>query len=958
MDEPPRDSDDPQEGVTPPTDTDGDPTQSRMGMAPRVFGGDRMRAQIAAQLFGGLPEPDAKQDEEDEKLTDGDADTLVALDTPAPKAVDLEESILKDRLGRFRVLERLGRGGMGVVYSAYDPQLDRKVALKLLRPDVHEGLGAEAAKARLLREAQAMAKINHPHVIVVHEVGTLDDRVFVAMEFVDGGTMSSWMRRRPPWREVIEVFVRAGSGLAAAHSEGLVHRDFKPDNVLMGTDGRVRVVDFGLARPAESTVEEEEPRRSRQEQPDHDSLNTPLTRTGAVMGTPAYMSPEQHLGQPADARSDQYSFCVALWEALHGQRPFGGTSLAELTTNVLDGVPRDPPPNVHVPRWIATALRRGLSRNPDHRFPTMEHLLTELRRDPMRKWKLGALGALGVGAAAFVGIGAYQRVLTGECDELADAMHETWNDGRRDALVETIVAVGAPWSEYVAASTTAHLDAYADDWQKRAANQCLASQVGTEEARSLWPNRRLCFEDRRAGLDQLVTQLEEGGEDLSKMALQAVVSLPDLAACEDPQRLGVFDELSDPKAQERLAHARRRLVKASTAGSLGEPQKAVEVATAVIEDARELGVASLEAEGLVVRGLNRLRVEQNDPKILEDLRLAVERAKEAGDSATRAKALIQLGLAVGADRTHYQEAMDIGERAAEAIESLGEAPLLEARLGAMLGIAARYAGDWDAAAEYFTKSLETLRALVGESHPDTLRALNGLGISLCRAKHFEEGLEILRSAVGSYEQVLGSDHPDLFTVRQSLGNCLARGEKYEEALGVLTQALANYRLDPNSDETRILTLEYNIAWVQLLSGQPEKSLVGAKAGIPRARKLLAARPKRLTDWHVLLGRSLEESKRYEEAVSAYEDALAVAREAKESRLFIIACQLKVARATGQFDPARGLILAEQLDKEISRLDNPDDASGERKELDKLLDKLRERKPPEPESPEPESPAPE
>ena len=924
-----------------------------MGNAPRVFGGERMRAQIAAQLFGGLPEPEP--DKAKEELTDGDADTLMALDTAVPEVEDLEESVLKERLGRFRVLERLGRGGMGVVYSAYDPQLDRKVALKLLRPDVHQGLGAEAAKARLLREAQAMAKINHPHVIVVHEVGTLDDRVFVAMEFVDGGTMSSWMRRRPPWREVIEVFVRAGSGLAAAHSEGLVHRDFKPDNVLMGSDGRVRVVDFGLARPAEATHEDEEPRRSRQEQPDHDSLNTPLTRTGAVMGTPAYMSPEQHLGQPADARSDQYSFCVALWEALYGQRPFGGTSLAELTTNVLDGVPRDPPPNSHVPRWITAALRRGLSRNPDHRFPTMEHLLAELRRDPRRKWKLGALGALGIGAAAFVGIGAYQRVLTSECDELADAMHEVWNDDRRDALAKSITSVDKPWAEQVAASTTAHLDTYAGDWQQRVANECLASQVGTDEAQRLWRNERLCFEDRLAGLDQLIVQLLEGDEGIATMSLSAVIALPDLAACEDPQRLGVFAELSDPKAQERLAHARRRLVRASTAGSLGEPQKAVEVATAVIEDARELGVPSLEAEGLVVRGLNRMRVEQNDPKIEEDLRLAVERARDSGDSATRAKALIQLGLAIGSDRTNYKEALDIGVRAAEAIESLGDAPLLQARLDAMLGIAARHATEWDKAVEHLTNSLRVFRELGGESHPDTIRALNGLGLILCRTRD-ERGQEMLRTAVDTYGSVLGPSHPDLFTVRQSLGTCLARFKRYDEALEELTAALAAYRSDPDADETRILTLEYNIALTQLFSGNPEKSLEGAKAGIPRAKKLLASRPKRLGDWHTLLGKSLEGTGRYEEAVSAYEDALAVARQAKESRSFIVEYQLRVARATAEFDPARGLILAEQLEKELVRLDDPD-ATDEREALAELLERLRAEKPAETPK-DPPAPAPE
>ncbi|MBL4686819.1 MAG: serine/threonine protein kinase, partial [Nannocystaceae bacterium] len=262
---------------------------------------------------------------------------MAALDAPASTQSELSESAIGERLGRFRVLERLGKGGMGVVYSAYDPQLDRKIAVKLLRPDVQDGMGSEAATARLLREAQAMAKISDPNVIVVHEVGVLKGRVFLAMEFVDGGTLGSWMAKRPSWREVLEVFLKAGSGLVAAHRGGLVHRDFKPENVLMGTDGRVRVVDFGLARSLFDEEVEEHNTRPIGEEPELDSFNTPLTRTGAIMGTPAYMSPEQHLGRPATARADQFSFCVAMWEALFGSRPFRGTSLAELTGNVLGG---------------------------------------------------------------------------------------------------------------------------------------------------------------------------------------------------------------------------------------------------------------------------------------------------------------------------------------------------------------------------------------------------------------------------------------------------------------------------------------------------------------------------------------------------------------------------------------------------------------------------------------------
>ncbi|MBL8939246.1 MAG: protein kinase, partial [Archangium sp.] len=205
-------------------------------------------------------------------------------------------------LGHYVLLEKLGAGGMGEVFAAFDPRLDRRVALKLLRAG---SLSAEEGKARLLREAQAMARLQHPNVIAVHDVGTFGDRVFIAMEFVEGETLGEWLRGDHPWQQIVETFVEAGSGLAAAHSAGLVHRDFKPDNVLIGKDGRPRVVDFGLARQSTSTPSPTVPITPDAVIPDS-TLAAPLTRDGAVMGTPGYMAPEQIAGLPTDARSDQF----------------------------------------------------------------------------------------------------------------------------------------------------------------------------------------------------------------------------------------------------------------------------------------------------------------------------------------------------------------------------------------------------------------------------------------------------------------------------------------------------------------------------------------------------------------------------------------------------------------------------------------------------------------------------
>ncbi|MCA9678315.1 MAG: protein kinase, partial [Myxococcales bacterium] len=285
--------------------------------------------------------------------------------------------IAGDTIGRYIILARLGAGGMGVVFTAYDPQLDRKVALKLLRTG--SGLAEGEARARLVREAQAIAQLSHPNVVAVYDVGTADSGdVYIAMEFVEGETLTSWLGHwERSWREILEMFFQAGRGLAAAHARGLMHRDFKPDNVLVGLDGRVRVTDFGLARSVIDHVEELSKDRPR---PDLAALRVTLTATGAVLGTPRYMAPEQLRGATADARSDQFSFCIALYEALYGTHPLPGDSVIEMVQHGAEPTP--PPVDTKVPPSIGRTLMRGLSIEPVKRYSTMSALLVELTPPP------------------------------------------------------------------------------------------------------------------------------------------------------------------------------------------------------------------------------------------------------------------------------------------------------------------------------------------------------------------------------------------------------------------------------------------------------------------------------------------------------------------------------------------------------------------------------------------------
>ena len=288
-------------------------------------------------------------------------------------------------LGRYVIERRLGQGGMGAVYAARDPELDRKVALKLLHPGLAEP--GSQARARLRREAQSLARLSHPAVVGIHDVGTAGDHVFIAMELVEGSTLSQWLdRARRTVPQILEVFVRAGEGLAAAHRAGLVHRDFKPDNVIVSADGRVRVVDFGLAR----TIAHEPP--------DVDA-SASISQAGDILGTPGYMSPEQYAGRPASARTDQFCFCVSLFEALHGLRPFpGGDPLAVAAQTVLGQVRRVRTPGVSA--RLDRIVRRGLNPGPQDRFPSMPALLGELAREALVR-RRGLVGRV-IGAAVMM----------------------------------------------------------------------------------------------------------------------------------------------------------------------------------------------------------------------------------------------------------------------------------------------------------------------------------------------------------------------------------------------------------------------------------------------------------------------------------------------------------------------------------------------------------------------------
>ncbi len=305
----------------------------------------------------------------------------------------VRELALGDAVGRYLLVEQLGSGGMGVVFRAKDPQLGRSVAIKVLRDHTDD------RAARLIREAQAMAQLSHENLVVVYDAGTDGGAVFLAMELVDGMSMRQWLGEPGrSWRERLRGVLAAGRGLAAAHAAGIVHRDFKPENVLVDRAGRIKVADFGLARAEQATS----PVMMMAPAPN----TRDLTRTGSLMGTPAYMSPEQYDGKLADARSDQFALAITAWEAIWDTRPFQGEYLA-LVDAIKEGrIERSSAPaGERVPAQLEAVLRRALAVDPAARFPTVEALLDAIADAlrPPRRWPIGvAAGAIAIAAGVVV----------------------------------------------------------------------------------------------------------------------------------------------------------------------------------------------------------------------------------------------------------------------------------------------------------------------------------------------------------------------------------------------------------------------------------------------------------------------------------------------------------------------------------------------------------------------------
>ena len=660
---------------------------------------------------------------------------------PVEKAVVLAPGAT---VGKYRILRVLGVGAMGVVYAAHDPQLERDIALKMLR--------AHAAEQRLQKEALALARLRHPNVVTVHDVGVDRDRVFIAMELVHGVTLTEWLTRTHTRAEIVAVFVQAGRGLGAAHAAGLVHRDFKPDNVLVGDDGRVCVTDFGLARAETDTVTPLEAGES-------EESGLLVSGSGALVGTPAYMAPEQHLGRAADARSDQFAFCVALYEALYGVRPFSGSNLAELAARVTAGSPSLP--SRRLPSRLTSAVLRGLSTTAENRHASMTALLAELGES--RRSRTVAVLAVCAVAAAALGVGAVwrsQNARLAPCRDAERQLATVWNPDRRASVARAFAKHGGNDQSTIAG---AELDRYTARWRAIGAELCEPNEARRPNAQVRAVQRR-CLERRLREVDTLARLFAEGEPSVITRAPEAVYALSGIEECADTVAASARPP-RDRKVEAQLVSLENQLAEARAFEDAGRYSDGIARALPLLDEAKRLHERGAEAE--VELQLGRLYFRNADFVAAERQLTDAVLAAEAGQrDELRAAALAKELLLVGVRLRRLPEAKELARRADAVVERLAGEPRLKTELLYSEAVLAGSLGDYDTSVERYRQALVSSR---GADLDPTIGASisDGLGMVYYDLGKYAEGLVEVERGLQARERLFGPRH---MTVSFSLNN--------------------------------------------------------------------------------------------------------------------------------------------------------------------------------------------
>jgi tetratricopeptide (TPR) repeat protein/predicted Ser/Thr protein kinase len=715
----------------------------------------------------------------------GVSDDLDTIDVGAGSHTTSKEATFGkpgSTVGRYVLQESIGLGGAGIVFSAYDPKLDRRVALKFLRAGVDS---AATASAGLWGEAKALAKLSHPNIVQVYEIDAFEDRIFVAMEFVEGVTLRRWQRDQPrSWRETLRNYLQAGEGLAAAHHVGLVHRDFKPDNVLVSTKGRVIVLDFGLAT-VRAGLDAAGRSNTRQFRSDDTSDGT--------SGTPRYMAPEQHDGGEVDARVDQYSFCLSLYEALYGDYPFKDESIdngdpdAELRTLVLrkkERAIRDPGAKRQVPGWIRRILVRGLSPSPSDRYPDLEPLLGDLRRglNAGHGRRIAAAGVVVALGLTFIGFNRMHEQRAAICRGAPAKLAGVWDNGKRAEVRSAFASTDVPYAGDALRTVERALDAYAEAWSNMNRDACEATVLRGEQSQELMDLRMECLGQRRQALAARVDVFSKADSVVVEKAPLAANSLPTLDLCANASALrSVVREPEDAEQRRLIAELRSQAERARALTESGKLAEGGELAEATVRDAQKLQFAPLEADALLVLGSSQETLGKY-AEATATLREATRAAQKAHADEAVARALTTLVMVVGGRLAQFAEADQWARDADVFVDRVGRGGSLEAQLLSNVASIAVLRGDPAQALPSLRKALEVQRRISGPEHPLVGKLLSNIAFAAEVAGDPEESLRNSEQALDVIAKTAGPRHPYFGMALVNKSMALLALRRYDEVI--------------------------------------------------------------------------------------------------------------------------------------------------------------------------------
>ena len=735
------------------------------------------------------------------------ADDAIAMELMAARLFGAAAAPVK--VGRFTVIDRLGEGGMGVVYAAYDELLDRKVALKLL----HAAGLAGAGDDRLLREAQAMARLSHPNIVSVFEVGSFGAQMFIAMEFVRGQSLDAWLRADTrDWHTILPLLLAAGRGLEAAHRAGIIHRDYKPQNTLVGADGSVKVADFGLARANTETAA-----------PVHETttgrrlLQSPLTQHGAVVGTPAYMAPEQHAGQPCDARSDQFSYCVTAYQALYSALPFPTTSLEALLAAVATGRVAAAPPGTSVPAWLRRVILRGLAADPALRWPSMAALLDALARDPAvarrRRLRLGLFGA-GLGLLGLSGGWFASSFAAAACPDSAAELRGVWDDDRRRQLAGAMQATGLPFAAATWAHLEPYLERYADTWISMHGETCEAHRDG-RQSDTQYDLRMRCLDQRKLSLAALTDVLADADADTLERAALADSVLPPVEPCGDLEHL-LADPLrppDDPQLAPTVARVQAGLARVRALEGTGLRARAVAAADDLAADALATTHLPFVAELALYRGRALLFT---DPEAADDaLSAAFRDGLRSSHDHVATEALARRIFVRGYRFGRSDDARRDEELVLPLLDRISDDGRLRGEYLNNMGAVALGAGEWARAEALLVQAITAKTAAFGPDSGELVYTLANLGTLRNDRDRTGAAIESLEAALRVGAAAFGAEHPTVLLVRGNLGLALLKHRRLHAAEAAFLAVRDGAVARPDPDRVSLAFVERQLGWLAL-----------------------------------------------------------------------------------------------------------------------------------------------